>query len=830
MGTRLQTLVLLLLSFATNLAVSLATESGDYSKFHHNQSQHGLPTEQGNLHTEELLETNDSTRAQLYRRALIYLALGLVGLANRKRLSVAFTFAYNCFFKRLGHHDNQQGRLNAFYEGQATVYDATRGRLLRGRKTMLKLCAAELAHTVSAQTGIIGGSSGGGNGGKDGENGRPVWVDVGGGTGWNIEQMDEFFAIGNFKHVYLVDLCEPLCRVAQQRFKAKGWTNVTVVCMDAASFTLPGLATLEGAADLVTMSYSLSMVEDFYPVIDRLARILKPRTGIMGVADFYVSGTTEQRSFSKHKQTTDAATAAADVAKPGKHRLGYHCNWFTRVFWQHWFEFDHVFLHPCRREYLENVFATHKVYNGRNHFVVPQLIQIPYYVWLGRRVPSDAVRDADSLAITTAGAAKKADAGICARKGWERLPYCPDRPEHAQFNTYIYAFTWEDPRCDLQALDLKPGDNLLVITSAGDNALAYAAHQRQITLHCVDMNPCQNHLLELKLACLRTLDYSQFWQLFGAGRADGFADILDSRLSPWLSSEAYQYWKNNTAAFGGAQGLGGWSLAKQSIGDMLLGPSGLYTTGYSGLALRSLHAMMRLTGIRDTAQKMTRQGMTLSEQTHLWRQRMRGWVRGALATWFLDNPVIMWQLLGVPINQWNMLRSEGSMSQYVRDTIEPVVAETSLADDNYFYHLVFALGYSRTCCPDYLTKQGFESLQQTLIDADSESGKPTFRLHTATILDVLAGMQPGELTKAVIMDHMDWFSMQDAQQEVSALARAMASGGVVLWRSAARLPWYSEVFEKNGFAVDAISVRQPNTTKPLDRVNMYASFYKATKL
>ncbi|KAJ2655145.1 hypothetical protein IWW48_005700 [Coemansia sp. RSA 1200] len=823
MSTQLQALVLLLLLFATNLAVLLATESGEDSKFHCNQSQHGLTLDQGIVHTEGLLGINDSS-AQLYRRALIYLALGLVGLANRKRLSVAFTFAYNCFFKRLGRHDNQQSRLNAFYEGQASVYDATRGRLLRGRRTMLKLCAAELAHTVSAQTDTIGGSGGG----KDRGSGRPVWVDVGGGTGWNIEQMDEFFAIGNFKRVYLVDLCEPLCRVAQQRFKAKGWTNVTVVCMDAASFTLPGLATLEGAADLVTMSYSLSMVEDFYPAIDRLARILKPRTGIMGVADFYVSGTTEHSLFPKHQQAT--ADAAAAVARCGKQRLGYHCNWFTRVFWQHWFELDHVFLHPCRRDYLEHKFSTHKVYNGRNHFVVPQLIQVPYYVWLGKRMPSDTVRDTDSLAITTAGAIKRADAGICASKGWERLPYCPDRPEHAQFTTYIYAFTWEDPRCDLQALDLKPGDNLLVITSAGDNALAYAAHQRQITLHCVDMNPCQNHLLELKLACLRTMNYSQFWQLFGAGRVDGFADILDSKLSPWLSSEAYQYWKSNTAAFGGTQGLSGWRLAKRSVGDMLLGQSCLYTTGYSGLALRSLHAMMRLTGIQDTAQKITRQGMSLSEQTHLWRQRMRGWVRGALATWFLDNPVIMWQLLGVPISQWNMLRSEGSMSQYVRDTIEPVVAETSLADDNYFYHLVFALGYSRTCCPDYLTKQGFEALQQTLVAADPKSGRSTFRLHTATILDVLAGMQPGELTKAVIMDHMDWFSVQDAQQEVSALARAMATGGIVLWRSAARLPWYSEVFEKNGFAVDAISVRQPNATKPLDRVNMYASFYKATKL
>ncbi|KAJ1663753.1 hypothetical protein IW140_004645 [Coemansia sp. RSA 1813] len=727
----------------------------------------------------------------LYHRA-VCLVLALVALINRKRLHVVGTFAYNCFFKRLSRHDSQQQRLNAFYEGQASVYDATRGRLLRGRKTMLRLCAAELEHTAKRV-----GDSGSGL----------VWVDVGGGTGWNIEKMDALFGISNFDRVYLVDLCEPLCRVAEQRFKAKGWTNVIVVCQPASSFTLPGIPSLEGSADLVTMSYSLSMLDSFYPVVERLASILKPRTGILGVADFYVSETTETSN---------------------NHGFGYHCSWFTRVFWQHWFEFDHVFLHPCRRNYLEHVFATHKVFNGRNHFIIPQIIQIPYYVWLGKR-QSSANADGCSLAQSSAIIEKCAVNSSGSDRGWIRLPYRPERPEHAQFTTYIYAFTWEDPRCDLQALDLKPGDNLLVITSAGDNALAYAAHQDQITLHCVDMNPCQNHLLELKLVCLRALEYKQFWQIFGNGRIDGFTDILESKLSPWLSQEAYQYWRNNVDTFGGTQAQAGENRLRRMVVDKLLGPSNLYTTGYSGLALRCLHVMLRLTGTKDAALRLIRNALSLSEQMHVWRQHMRGWVQGTLATWFLDNPVIMWQLLGVPINQWNMLRSEGSMSQYVRDTIEPVLARTSLADDNYFYHLLFALRYSPTCCPDYMTKQGFDKLQRTL-SADTPLDQCTFRLHTDTILDVLAMMRPGELTKAVIMDHMDWFSAHDAQQEVSALARAISKDGFVLWRSAARHPWYVKVFEANGFSVEAISVRQPNTMKPLDRVNMYASFYKATKL
>lgn len=43
-----------------------------------------------------------------------------------------------------------------------------------------------------------------------------------------------------------------------------------------------------------------------------------------------------------------------------------------------------------------------------------------------------------------------------------------------RFSTYIYGFAWEDPRVDLQFLDLKRDDHMFVITSGGCNALEYA--------------------------------------------------------------------------------------------------------------------------------------------------------------------------------------------------------------------------------------------------------------------------------------------------------------------------------------------------------------------
>lgn len=60
-----------------------------------------------------------------------------------------------------------------------------------------------------------------------------------------------------FSRVYLVDLSPSLLEVARQRFERLGWKNVSVICIDARSFRLPKE---DEGADLVTMSYSLSMI------------------------------------------------------------------------------------------------------------------------------------------------------------------------------------------------------------------------------------------------------------------------------------------------------------------------------------------------------------------------------------------------------------------------------------------------------------------------------------------------------------------------------------------------------------------------------------------
>ncbi|KAJ7497210.1 hypothetical protein FB451DRAFT_1458187 [Mycena latifolia] len=720
-------------------------------------------------------------------------------------------FIWHCFIRPIG-LDDQKARLNKFYQGQADVYDTTRNGLLRGRNTMLSLSAAHLKTLRTASP-----------------HKRLVWIDIGGGTGHNIELMDKHMPISSFDAVYLVDLCEPLLDIARKRFAKRGWTNVTVLCQDASEFNLPEWMNGKeprGSVGFVSLSYSLSMIPSFYTVLDRIDHVLCPQEGLLAVVDFYTAG----KQPSLHEKAIGGASK--------------ECGWLSRWFWQIWFDFDHVSLSPARRSYLEYKFGTVKSFNGRNRFILPFIVRIPYYIWLGRPracdvsrachafeveggnmigncspAPLKAVKEVEDLFVPSLQIGepilelKQPPATAIditppfssfhyhINSSW-RLPYY-EHPVHKEFRTFIYSFTWEDPYEDMRHLQLSSNDSMFVITSAGDNALHYAAVSRPQRIHCVDMNPCQGHLMELKLAAIQCLDYDDFFALFGEGRHPNFRGLLDSKIAPYLSSSAYQFWRINAQSFS----------------------SSFYLRGYSGWALRLASYIFRLAGVSKDVEALCNAD-TLEQQEDIWRRKLRPVLLNQLVVALLKNPVFCWNALGVPLNQRKMLLDEGGVYEFIRDTLDPLASAYLFKTGNYFYLLALLGHYTHSSCPEYLTRSGFDTLK-----ANNGQALDAFRLHTDSIVNVLRGLSDASLTRALIMDHLDWFTpgSPDIDEEAAELHRVLATGGSVFWRSAARKPWYNANFERQGFKVTSLGVRQ-GPEAAIDRVNMYASFWRAVKI
>jgi betaine lipid synthase len=324
----------------------------------------------------------------------------------------------------------------------------------------------------------------------------------------------------------------------------------------------------------------------------------------------------------------------------------------------------------------------------------------------------------------------------------------------------------------------------------------------------VDLNPCQNHLLELKLSGITSLVYEDFWKLFGEGYIPNFKTMLDTHLSPNLSPYAYDFWKKT--------------------GDF----KNLFKTGCSGLAIRVFSFVIKLRRLQPIVERMCH-AETIQEQEKIWIEELRPHILNKWLIRILNNDRFLWGALGVPPAQMQMLLEEGlilfyigSAHEYCVNTFDPVIGSSLLRDDNYFFYMPLMLKYNQkaTGNPAYLTQSGFDTLVREPHRLDA------IKIHTDYIINVLNNqVEDGELTKVILMDHLDWFSVEDATAEISAVHKKMKKGGYVFWRSAGKAPWYNDLFEKLGFRLQRLQVREGETMF-IDRVNMYASFWRGVKL
>ncbi|KAK6981448.1 hypothetical protein R3P38DRAFT_2578463 [Favolaschia claudopus] len=339
--------------------------------------------------------------------------------------------------------------------------------------------------------------------------------------------------------------------------------------------------------------------------------------------------------------------------------------------------------------------------------------------------------------------------------------------------TYIYAFSWEDPEEDMRYLDLTSEDSVLAISSAGDNVLHYAISANPKQMHCVDINPCQGHLLELKLAAIHTLEYNDFFALFGRGQHPNFRHLLDSKIAPYISAAAYEFWSTQKNTFS----------------------SSFYLRGYSGWAI--YFAQLKLAGASQYVEDFCDAG-SIAEQERIWRTHLRPALLNPFVAAVLKTSAFCWNALGVPSSQRQMLLKEGSIYEYIRDTLDPIASSHVLKTGAYFYLPTLLGHYTPESCPDYLTRSGFKKLKAT-----SSKALESFQLHTDSVLNVVRGLPDGSLTRVVLMDHLDWFQpgSPDVDAEIQHVHRSLAIGGIVLWRSAARQPWYTANFEATGFRV-----------------------------
>lgn len=105
-----------------------------------------------------------------------------------------------------------------------------------------------------------------------------------------------------------------------------------------------------------------------------------------------------------------------------------------------------------------------------------------------------------------------------------------------------YSFGNEDWRTEQQALRIQPQDHVLCITASGDRPLNLLMNECQ-KIHCVDANPIQNYLLQLKMTAMRHLDYSHYLAFLGAvPESKSKRHQMLHQLLPRMNQEVAKFW------------------------------------------------------------------------------------------------------------------------------------------------------------------------------------------------------------------------------------------------------------------------------------------------
>ncbi len=293
-------------------------------------------------------------------------------------------------------------------------------------------------------------------------------------------------------------------------------------------------------------------------------------------------------------------------------------------------------------------------------------------------------------------------------------------------NFLVYNICWEDSDIDRKLLDINSKTDLLTITSAGCNILNYLLDSPR-SICCIDINPKQTALLELKVALIKHGDHQLFYEFFGVGKSKYFIQTY-AKIRNELTAPSKSFWD-------------------QRINYFSPNGKGLFYSGGTGLFARFLNQTLNRKNLRDSVERL------VFEENKEIRIELFDKIERTLWNGFESklwkSPLVL-SLAGVPKSQREAV---GDINEFMKNALRTIFV-TQSASTNYFWRVYLEGHFSRDCCPDYLKADNFDLLQSNIN-----------KLHISTggISDFL-DKTDNQFTHTVLLDYMDWLVVNNENQ------------------------------------------------------------------
>ena len=365
-------------------------------------------------------------------------------------------------------------------------------------------------------------------------------------------------------------------------------------------------------------------------------------------------------------------------------------------------------------------------------------------------------------------------------------------------NNLVYNTCWEDPRCDRELLKFEEDSEIVMITSAGCNALAYLLDDPH-TIHCIDMNARQNSLLELKLSLFRNCNHETLFQFFGTGAHPQHETVYRESLREDLSLEDQVFWDKHIKYF-----------SEKGV------RKNFYHYGTAGTFVWLFYVYMKSRRKLRAELSALLHAKNLSEQKAIYF-RIEDKILNRLME-FVVNKHLTMCLLGVPRSQQELFIHEycrGAMG-FIQERLRHVFTELPI-QDNYFYRVYIEGAYTEACCPEYLKAENHALIRER---------NARIKTHTSTLSEFLYH-HPAAYSHFILLDHQDWLAENNREaleEEWRLILKNSRPGSKILLRSAAKEVDFFPDFVKDRIVFEENKTRQEHKR---DRVGTYASTHLA---
>ncbi|TDH35833.1 DUF3419 family protein [Pseudohoeflea suaedae] len=331
----------------------------------------------------------------------------------------------------------------------------------------------------------------------------------------------------------------------------------------------------------------------------------------------------------------------------------------------------------------------------------------------------------------------------------------------AAFRGLVYPQIWEDPVVDMEALALKPTDDVIAIASGSCNVMSYlTADPASIT--AVDLSPAHVALGRLKIAAARHLpDQKSFENFFRHGNLKSNTRLYDRYLRDRLDSQTRAYWDGRDA------------LGRRRITRFT---RGFHQAGLLGRFIGAAHLVAKLYGV-DPRELLN--ATSIEEQRAFFETRIAP-IFDSRSFRHLTSLKASLFGLGIPPAQYEALAGDeaGNMTRALKIRTERLACGFDLRE-NYFAWQAFGRGYgpgAAASLPPYLRRDCFETVRRNA---------PRLTIENESLTELLRNKPDGSLDAYVLLDAQDWMTGLQLSELWAQITRTARPGARVIYRTAA---------------------------------------------